>query len=86
MFFYQYLNYLLFIFLFLHNFGVGVLLKHESVSSFKRSSLDVFSGLWEKITEFAKNVLGDTHEDDIWKLFSLVLALVVWSMSKSLEN
>jgi len=70
----------------LHNFGVSVLLKHETMSSFKGSSLDIFGGLWEKVTELAKNVFRNTHEDDIWKLLSLILALVIWGVSKSLEN
>ena len=75
-----------FVFLFLHDFGVSVFLKHESMSSFKGSSFDVFSGLWEQVAEFTKNVFRDTHEDDVWQLLSLILALVVWSVGQSFEN
>ena len=79
-------TFFLFIFLFFHDLGVGVLLKHESMSSLKGSSFDVFGGLWEQVAKLTKNVFRDTHEDDIGKLFSLILALVVWGVSKSFEN
>ena len=45
--------------------GAGVLLLHKSLSSFQSTSLDVFSSLWEEITELIKHILLNTHEDDI---------------------
>lgn len=56
------------------------------MSSLKGSSFDVFSGLWEQVAEFTENVFRDAHKDDIWKLLSLVLSLVVRGVSKSFEN
>lgn len=64
--------------------GVGVLLKHESVSSFQGSSLDVLCSLWEEITELLQDIFGNTHENDVRQL--LWCSCGIWSMSESLEN
>jgi len=52
--------------LLLISFRVGVPLCHESLSSFKRPSLNVISCLREEIAELKQDFFIDAHEDDVW--------------------
>lgn len=73
--------------------GVGVLLSHESLSSFKGLSLNVVGSLREKVTEVIQLILVDTHENDIgktlhWLSWGSLLAtfIGVWIVLESFDH
>jgi len=77
---------LLFVFNFIFiSLRVSILLKHESLSSLKRSSLDVFRGLREQVAQLKELVLGDAHEDDVWHWLSCATSVIVIIWRKGLE-
>ena len=46
---------------------VGIFLLHESLSSFKGTSFDIFGSLWEEFAEFLNHSFFNTHENDVRK-------------------
>jgi len=78
---------LVFLSLLLSSLRISVLLLHESLSSLKGSSFDIFSSLWEQFAEFLDHGFFNTHENNVRKNVILqTWSGIVWDSLKSLEN
>lgn len=77
---------LLFVFNFIFiSLRVSILLKHESLSSLQRSSLNIFGRLWEQVAKLKELGLGDAHEDDVWHRLSGATSIIVVVWGEGLE-